>query len=318
MNTNTIKKLDDTVVLYHASCTDGAAAMWSAWKYFGDKATYVPVGKESKKRSSIMNKCIDASQILMCDMMLEMSDIEYLLSNGKIIHLLDHHISNIEKVEALGLLQKYPDILHDHNNLKRSGGGITWDTLNGGKRPAIIDYVEDFDLWNWALPDGDSINTYLSQFSWKNNEEIIERFNEFETLSAKQMSAGGKPLVEFKDQLISRSLSQVGRAEISVVTPTEYSRMVVTYNVPIINTNHFVSEIGNKMCDGESFAVIWQVTKSGEVRISLRSNEKGENVSKIAQYYGEGGGGHECAAGTRFLNIEEFISTVRFIDGPNG
>lgn len=317
MKTNTIKKLDNTVVLYHASCTDGAASMWSAWKYFGGSATYIPVGKESKKRSSILNKCLNASQILMCDMMLEINDIEYLLSCGKTVHLLDHHISNIEKLEKLSLAQKYPDTLHDFNDIKKSGGGITWDTLIGGSRPDIIDYVEDFDLWNWSMPDGDSIHTYLNQFSWRNNEEIIKIFNELEVLNPSHLAARGAPLVEFKDRLISRSLSQAGRAKVDVVTPTEFSRIVMTYDVPIVNTNHFVSEIGNKLCASESFAIIWQLTKEGEVRLSLRSDEKGENVSNIVQNLGIDGGGHFHAAGTRFLNIEDFTNSVRFINGSN-
>lgn len=304
-----------TLVLYHANCTDGAGAMWAAWKYFADDASYIAVGHQSKKQDNILRRCRNADRIFMCDMMLEIEDIKNILDNKTEVNILDHHISNIEKLHASTLLEDYPGMLKDFTDLERSGAGITWDHFHGGSRPAIIDYIEAFDLWHWALPDSASIHTYLGQFNWKNRQLIIDRFNAFEKMSPGHMAAKGAPLLEFKNHLISRNMKQIGRAKVSVALPTEFSRTMTTYNVPILNANQFISETGNIMCEGESFAIIWQVMKNGTVRISLRSDDDGTDVSLIAQHLGYGGGGHVRSSGTRFGSVNDMLEVIEFIDG---
>jgi len=304
-----------TLVLYHAGCTDGAGAMWSAWKYFADDAKYIAVGRESKKQDSMLKRCRNADRIFMCDMMLELVDIEMILDAGTEVNILDHHISNIEQLHASTLLADYPGLLKDFTDLERSGAGITWDHFHGGSRPVIIDYVEDFDLWHWRLPNGPSIRTYLNQFNWKNQQEIIDRFNEFEKMSPDHLAAKGTPLLKFKNDIIARNIKQVGRAKVSVVLPTEFSRMLTTYNVPILNSNQFIDETGHLMAEGESFAIIWQVMKNGTVRSSLRSDDEGADVNLIAQHLGVGGGGHVHASGTRFDSVNDMLEAIEFIDG---
>ncbi len=298
------------VVIYHAKCTDGAGAMWSAWKHFKDRADYIPVGKNSKSQSYVIRKCHEADSVYMCDCMLGMDTIESLLENDINIYLLDHHISNMNNLKDSKLQEKYPELLHDHNDLKRSGAGIAWDYFMDIERPSIINYVEDFDIWNWALPDGPSIHTYLSQFNWYNNEEIIERFNEWEHMNPGQFAALGKPLLDYRNKLMDRNLAHVTRAKVEVVLPTEFSRIAVTYDVPILNTNQFISETGNIMAQGEPFAILWQVMKDGRVRLSLRSDEDGEDVSFISANLGKNGGGHVHAGGTRFDNIQEMLDVI--------
>ncbi len=292
-----------TIILYHASCTDGAGAAWSAWKHFGDDAKYIAVGKQSKKQSSMMKKCKAADIVFMCDMMLSIEQIREIMDADTKVHVLDHHISNIEKLDNLrGEFQReYPNHFRDFCDLKRSGAGIAWDHFNDESRPAIIDYVEDFDLWNWRLPEGESIHALLSQYNWNNMDEIIKQYNKLEQMTPGHLAAAGTPLVEYRAFLIERNMKQVGRAEI------------LGFNIPILNGNHFISETGNLMCVDEPFAAIWQVTNNGMIRISLRSSGEGENVMRIAQRLGHDGGGHDKAAGTSFKNITEMLEQVKFI-----
>ena len=292
------------IVLYHANCTDGAGAMWSAWKHFGNNAEYIGVGKQSKNQKKIIQKCIDADEVFMCDMMMNLSKIREFLKAGTKVNVLDHHISNIEILTPLTpeFNRDYPGLFNDFCDLSRSGAGLTWDHFHGGSRPVIIDYIEDFDLWHWALPDGDSIHTYLSQFTWNKNDEIIEKFNEWENLSPGHFAARGAPLVEFKSQLIKRNLSQVGRALV-----------LGQYNVPILNTHHFISETGHIMAVDEPFAILWSLTKNGLIRMSFRSNEGNEDVMKIAQKIGKDGGGHARAAGSSFENFDELTKQIKIL-----
>lgn len=308
------KMMLKTLVLYHANCTDGAASMWAAWKHFADDVKYIAVGHQSKKQDNILKRCRNADRIFMCDVMLEIEDIEMILEAGTEVNILDHHSSNIEQLHASTLLTDYPGLLKDFTDLERSGAGITWDHFHGGSRPAIIDYIEAFDLWHWKLPDSASIHTYLGQFNWKNQQEIIDRFNEFEKMSPGHLAAKGAPLLEYKNDLIDRNMKQVGRAKVSVVLPTEFSRIVTTYTVPILNANQFISETGHLMAQGESFAIIWQLMKNGTVRLSLRSDDEGADVSLISQHLGVGGGGHVRSSGTRFDSINNMLEVIEFVD----
>jgi oligoribonuclease NrnB/cAMP/cGMP phosphodiesterase (DHH superfamily) len=299
-------------IIYHAKCTDGAGAMWSAWKNFQDDAEYVAVGKNSKSQQKVLKKCHEADVIYMCDCMLEMDTIESLLQRGKTIYMLDHHISNMNDLADTNLMEKYPNHLKDFNDLKRSGAGIAWDFFQAGeKRPSIINYVEDFDLWNWALPEGQSIHTLLSQFNWNTEDEIINKFNEWETMNPGQLAALGTPLVNYKTDLMERNMAHIARAKVRIVSPTEFSRIETTYDVPILNANQFISETGNIMAQGEDFALIWQVMGDGRVRMSLRSDDNGFDVSSIAKHLGEQGGGHIHAAGTRFDSIEVMLESIQ-------
>ena len=337
-----------TLVLYHASCTDGAGAMWSAWKHFGDSVEYIAVGKHSKDRKTTMKKCFAADRIFMCDMMLYKETIVELLDAGVELHLLDHHVTSMNNVLGFRVMkekqggrsvyfnydwqtgditymddelpftnipndsirnvsisvleEKYPGLVHDFCDMSRSGAGLTWDHFHGGHRPIIIDYIEDFDLWHWGLPDGDGIHAYLSEFNWRNNQLIIDQFTKFEQMTAADLAAKGRPLLEFKNLLIEKNLGQVGRALV-----------LGKYNVPILNTNHFISETGNYMAKGEPFAVLWQLTNEGAVRISLRSADDGEDLPPIVSQLGENGGGHVHAAGTSYKSFEAMTKQIKFL-----
>lgn len=343
------------VVLYHAQCTDGAAAMWAAWKKFGDNASYIPVGKSSKKQSNVLDKCKLASEIYMCDMMLDKEDIISILNTNIKIYFLDHHITNIQSIfgrRVLGLYEKnkmpmlmeydwktgncifdvpdsagnknghishndeywktsaelqwyYPELVFECNDLAKSGAGIAWDFFHDTPRPTIIDLVENFDLGHW-IDDGEAIHCYLSQFNWNDKNNIIETFNNLATLNFEDIKKLGEPILQYKNNLVKKSLKQVARVDIIVND--------VTFNVPSLNTDHFVSELGYKMYseNNEPFAFLWRIQHDGTVRVSLRSGKHGEDVSIIAQKIGTNGGGHIQASGTTFSSLEEMLKVVKF------
>ena len=160
------------------------------------------------------------------------------------------------------------------------------------------------------LPEGKSIYAYINQFNWSSNEEIISRFNEWENMKPSQLALLGQPLLNYKEELMKRNLAHVARAKVNIVVPTAFSRIAMSYDVPILNANQFISETGNIMSQGESFAIIWQVMKDGRVRLSFRSAENGEDVSIIAANIGEKGGGHKHAAGSRFNSLEDMLSVI--------
>lgn len=67
------------------------------------------------------------------------------------------------------------------------------------------------------------------------------------------------------------------------------------HTVPIVNTPVLISEVGNQLCQGQPFVVLWFTRGDGRRVVSLRSDANGLDVSKIAA--AQGGGGHPHAAG---------------------
>jgi nanoRNase/pAp phosphatase (c-di-AMP/oligoRNAs hydrolase) len=66
--------------------------------------------------------------------------------------------------------------------------------------------------------------------------------------------------------------------------------------VPVVNATEMISEIGNALSVGRPFsASYFDDNQVGMRRWSLRSQEDGEDVSKVAERFG--GGGHPRAAG---------------------
>jgi nanoRNase/pAp phosphatase (c-di-AMP/oligoRNAs hydrolase) len=92
----------------------------------------------------------------------------------------------------------------------------------------------------------------------------------------------GTAILRYQDQLVFRITRKPDTLEIA------------GFKVPAVNCPILSSEIGNKLCQGKPFAVIWRETK-GFRTYSLRSDDKGENVCDIAVAFG--GGGHPHAAG---------------------
>jgi len=291
-----------TLILYHAQCNDGAASMWSAWKKLGDSANYLAIGKLSKQNSSILKKCLNSNHIFMCDMMLEMPEIEKIIENNITITILDHHITNIEKIKKYQFNVNVQKYIKNFSNVEKSGGGLTWDFFHKKPRPLIIDYIEDSDLWKFNLPNSKIIYTYLLQFSWYSNKKIIDIFNNLEKLNANELYKLSIPIYDYANSIIKKNLNRVGKCLV-----------LNTYEVPILNTSQFISETGNIMAKNEKFAIIWSMNNNGSIRVSLRSDKNGINVGQLATKLGIKGGGHIHAAGLIFNSFEDMTKQIKFL-----
>src|SRR3546814_771791 len=47
-------------------------------------------------------------------------------------------------------------------DMDSSGAGIAWDFFHDAARPPLVDYVQDRDLWRWALPYSREISAAIS------------------------------------------------------------------------------------------------------------------------------------------------------------
>lgn len=260
---------DDVLILFHAECSDGFGAAYAAWKRYGDRAIYIAVKHGVDPPSEILNR-----NVIILDFSYSKEVLNTMLTKAKSLLILDHHKSAKEDLAGV------PYAIFD---MSRSGAGIAWDVFHSSPRPALINHIEDRDLWNWKVPYSKEILSCLDllekDFSEWNSfmldlEDLEKRLN---------IIAKGAGIVEYKQSVVVFLSRSARRME------------VCGYNVPVLNSPIHQSEIGNFLSKDEPFAVVWYQDSSGKLLFSLRSRDGGIDVTTIARQYG--GGGHERAAG---------------------
>lgn len=165
-------------------------------------------------------------------------------------------------------------------DMDRSGAGIAWDFFHPGKaRPALIDHVEDRDLWRFALHGTREIQSALFSYPY--------RFEVWDEL----MQA---PVFELYQQGLC--IERKHHKDVAELVAVAKRQMVIGhYEVPVASLPYtLASDAGHLMAQGQPFAACYYDKAGGRV-FSLRSADDGVDVSEVAKLYG--GGGHARAAG---------------------
>ena len=137
------------IILYHSDCPDGFGGAWSAWKKFGNDASYIP----AKHRESPSSK-LKGKEIYLLDFTYFGKDLKTLAAKNKKVVIIDHHIT--AKTELKNVHESFFD-------LKRSGAGLAWRYFHKNKKiPALINYVEDQDLWLFKMPQARAVMSAIN------------------------------------------------------------------------------------------------------------------------------------------------------------
>lgn len=252
-----------THVWYHANCADGFAAACAAWLILGDRASYVPV----RHGDSPPEVPTDA-RLAIVDFAYPREQLLEIKSRVQSLVVRDHHLSAAADLEGLDFASF---------DLKKSGARMAWEYWHPDRPfPELFAYVEDRDLWNWALPDSREVALALTQIPFS--------FEQWTTMNVEDLKVAGRCLLGFQTSLIARAVSKA------------HWRDVAGYQVPVSNSCLFQSEIGDELCrkfpEAEFSGVYYD--KGENVAWSLRS--VGEfDVSEVAARFG--GGGHRNASG---------------------
>jgi len=263
--------MHEKLVLYHDNCPDGFTAAWAAWREFGDGARYEGVNYSDPLPHDITDR-----DVFLVDFSFSLQQMDELASQAKSVTVFDHHKTAQEALEQF----KAGRAVFDMN---RSGAGITWDELHPStKRPRLISYVEDRDLWRWSLPASREVSEYIFATSrtfadWDRLAEKIER--EFD-----KVVDGGLILLESK--------------KIRVATVCRNARWMDFggIKIPVVNCCWDMSEIGEYLCTQfpEAPAGGYYFDRQEKRQWGFRSRT-GFDVSELCKRYG--GGGHKAAAG---------------------
>jgi oligoribonuclease NrnB/cAMP/cGMP phosphodiesterase (DHH superfamily) len=261
------------VVLYHGKCPDGFAAAYAAWKKFGDTAEYLPVNY-----GDTMPEGLAGREVYIVDFCYESAEqMNLLAQSAKRLVVLDHHESNKTTVERV------PEHVYDVN---RSGATIAWDYFHPGEPvPRLMKYLEDGDLYHYALPETRDIFSYLLvlPFEFPAWDELALGLEDDAKRADILKTASG--YTKFFEALAESSIERAKKVRFE-----EYEVYFAATHPNITMKSYVGNRLYTKL---PPFALIVTAHPDG-FGVSIRGDGS-VDVSKIAAKYG--GGGHPGSAG---------------------
>jgi len=253
-------------VIYHAHCTDGFGAAYSAWKLLGNRAEYHAC-VHGQKPPDVRGK-----NVVILDFSFDNKTTKKLIEEAENLLVIDHHKSAMVELH---------DISNTHFDMTKSGAMLSWEWFHPGKEaPKFVQYIMDRDLWKWELP-------YSKEFSAA-FDMVPFQFEEFEKFEDDSV---------FDDAIKRGSfILAYSKTVIKKVCDKAVPAKLMGHNIMVVNSSHWMSEIGARLAPDCDFALIWYYDHAEQVcRVSLRSFHENVDVSEISKKFG--GGGHKKAAG---------------------
>lgn len=272
-----------TICIYHGNCVDGFGAAWVVRKALGPDIEF-HAATYGQQPPDVAGKTV-----VIVDFSYPHETLTAMAEVATSVLVLDHHKTaqaDLEDLPVAGYC-RYHQVepgarLHVLFDMNRSGAGIAWDYFfPTHQRPALINHIEDRDLWLFKLEGTREIQA--SVFSYPYDFEI------WDGLFAADVSALRSD---------GCAIERKHHKDVAELVEVTKRRMVIGgHDVPVANLPYtLTSDAGHLMSAGEPFAACYWDTPEGR-SFSLRSSDKGEDVSAIAKQYG--GGGHRNASGFR-------------------
>ncbi len=264
------------LVIYHANCTDGFGAAYAAWKLLGDRASYF-AAKYGEAPPDVKDKCV-----VVLDFSYDNATTKRMIADAKSFLVIDHHKSAMVELH---------DVSCTHFDMNQSGAMLSWKFFHPGKdAPRMIKHIEDRDLWKWEIPYSKEFAAAFDMVPFD-----FEEFDKYLDDSAvDDAQERGAYILAYSKTVISK------------IAKNAHARKLNGKDVLVVNSPHWMSEIGNALSTRCDFAVIWYYDHSTrQVKVSLRAHHDDADVSEVAKKYG--GGGHRKAAGFALppdVNIE--------------
>lgn len=271
------------LVIYHASCVDGFTAAWVAKSALSPPSNpnaveFVPMHYKQPPPD------VTGKEVYICDFSFPRQILLEMKSKAASLVVLDHHKTAKEGLEGLDFCVF---------DMSRSGASITWDYFHNNNQPGsrhwLVNYVQDRDLWTWALPNSREVSDAISCRPF-----TFEAWDDMASKSVFQLSLEGSAISKYKENVTEMHLNQA------------YITTLDGHEVPAVNASTLNSELGNILSRGYPFAVAWSYLGEGMFRYSLRATSDFDCASLAAKFKG---GGHVAAAG--FTSNQFLVPAIR-------
>jgi oligoribonuclease NrnB/cAMP/cGMP phosphodiesterase (DHH superfamily) len=230
------------------------------------------------------------------DFAYSVEEMRQLVHVAHLLYWTDHHDDQLRRDVDQALRDEVTCSLTMYDT-SLSGATATWALLcPGDAPPEVLRYVQDRDLWTWALPQSREVSAALDlEFR---GADVAADWGEFIDISVDYLKTVGEVLVRHQTARV--------KAAVRAAREWPYTTIgdgVVTEGtkVMIVNAPQDISEVGEALCEaGADLAVMYFQAKAGHWVYSLRSRPSDRfpeafDCRQVASP--NGGGGHRQAAG---------------------
>jgi hypothetical protein len=246
---------------------DGVAAAYAAWLKYGDRAQFIAVfyGQQPPAMPP-------GAEVLIVDFSYPRETMERLKQQHPKLFCIDHHKTAQAALEGLDYAKF---------DMYKCGAVLTWEHLHTEPVPRIFEYVQDYDLWKFALPDSKAVTLAMQSYPF-----TLETWKMLHHASIDDLRTSGKIMLAFQDTIINGICKHARWEDVG-------GHKIIT-----VNSSAFLSEVGHVLLERyptSPFSACWFRRFDGKEQWSLRSRPGGPDVSQVAKLLG--GGGHAAAAG---------------------
>jgi oligoribonuclease NrnB/cAMP/cGMP phosphodiesterase (DHH superfamily) len=284
-------------LIYHFPCKDGFGAAWAFMKALENKNSIlsrqlrqdgveqvhlIPESHRWEQTKKLLeNSRLHQDSVIFLDICPPREMVQRVFEQAGSCKVFDHHKTAQEDCG---------DLPYCFFDMERSGAGISWDTFHGGPRIRLINAIEDGDIWRWTHPHSKEYLVVLEtlRFDFKIWSEFAHELE----VNPEKILEKGIHYDEYR-QNVTRML--LGRK----IHKIKVGGIVLA----AANASIFQSGLGNILANKPGPAAAIYYTLGRGWNFSLRSNDRGPDVSKLAQQYG--GGGHRNAAGFRVESLDQ-------------
>lgn len=286
-------------VIYHGGCDDGFCSAWVAAHFLN--LTDADLIRASYGSPPPLDELDGVETVYIVDFSYPASDLINLAKHVGRVVVLDHHKTAEAELGRIG--DSFPQI-EVHFDMNRSGAGITFDYFDErchhmpglvtseerDKMQAVVKYVQDRDLWRWALEDSREVSAFIRTLP-----KTIEGWDVLLDIEMTHILIGGRAVTS----LWERQIEELTRASKWRLCAFKAWDDIAIINICIAAPG---SEVLNVLCEERPFAVGWAQNGDGTYYYSLRSDAGGVDVGILARSIREtgvafAGGGHARAAG---------------------
>ncbi|EGI78085.1 DHH family phosphoesterase [Hylemonella gracilis] len=280
------------LVIYHARCPDGFCAALAAWLFYEGRAEFRACDHGDVRTVEDL-PALDGRAVYILDFSFAADLLSEIERRAAKLVLLDHHKSAAEKLT--GFACRCGAV---HFDMQRSGARLAWDYFQSDRpAPALVRYIEDRDLWNWAYPESAAFLAALDMEPM-DFERWAEIANYDEVQLADFMSRGQAMDEKF------RKLAQDMAVNAEPIVFNGHAGLML--NAP----GAFHSLLGDILSrQSGSYALLWSAGKGGVVKVGLRS-QKGFDCIPLAESMGGGGHAQACGFRMRAERLPELLSGV--------
>jgi len=316
------------LTIVHGNCSDGVGAGYCAYLKFNSThdldMLFVSPSNQDQMVTYLRDYMVTHPTALVrfFDLGLRGSILEEVDSLGIDYLAFDHHIGSNRDIKNHydGLGKDIPSQYTFDND--RSGVRLAWDYFFPGEEcPMALAYLEDGDLWRFALPDSKTILPGL--YSMLPLNTSTELSDASEVYSHWDNCLSDPDLIK-KAFDIGTHLMQDQEKRMNSLKGKCSVININGFRAYICNTSSFdlISKMGNNLVNmkdenGEylaDYSLLWHYdARNKQYGVSLRSRraeDQGVDVSMIAKGFDPNGGGHYSASGFKTKNLWQILGLV--------